>query len=55
LLTLIVELDDEALSAILQIDEPETCKIGEASLSKDVLERQRNIQTRRKGVIHESK
>ena len=55
LLTLVGELDSEALSAILQIDEPETCKIGEASLSKDVLERQRNIHTRRKSVIHESK
>jgi hypothetical protein len=52
LLTLVGELDAEALSAILQIDEPETSKIGEVSLSKDVLERLRNARTRRKDHVH---
>ena len=52
LLTFVGELDAEALSAILQIDEPETWKIGEALLSKDVLERLRNTHARRKGSVH---
>jgi Fe-S-cluster containining protein len=52
LLTLVGELDAEALSAILQIDEPETWKIGEALLSKVVLERLRNQRARRKGSVH---
>jgi Fe-S-cluster containining protein len=52
LLTLVGELDAEALTAILQIDEPETWKIGEASLSKDVLERLRNPHAGRKGSVH---
>ena len=52
LLTLVGELEAEALSAILQIDEPETWKIGETSLSKEVLERLRNQHARRKGSVH---
>jgi len=52
LLTLVGELDAEALTAILQIDEPETCKIGETSLSKGVLEKLRNTHARRKGSVH---
>jgi hypothetical protein len=52
LLTLVGELDAEALTAILQIDEPETWKIGEASLSKDILERLRNPHARRKSSVH---
>jgi len=47
LLTLVGELDAEALSAILKIDESETRKIGEALLSKEVLERQQKIRARR--------
>jgi len=52
LLTLVGELDTEALLAILQIDEPETWKIGETSLNKDVLERLRNTHARRKGSVY---
>ena len=55
LLTLVGELDAEALSAILQIDEPETWKIGETSLSKDILEKLRNTHARRKGPVHQGK
>jgi hypothetical protein len=55
LLTLVGELDAEALSAILQIDEPETHKIGEASLNKEVLEGLQKIRARRKSAIHGNK
>jgi hypothetical protein len=55
LLTLVGELDAEALSTILQIDEPETHKIGEASLNKEVLEGLQKIRARRKSAIHGNK
>jgi hypothetical protein len=55
LLTLVGELDFEALSAILQITETETYKIGESSLSEDVLERLRNTRARRKDGVYSGK
>ncbi len=39
LLRLICELDAEALRALLKIDEPQTVKIGEEDLPKEVMEK----------------
>jgi Fe-S-cluster containining protein len=42
--TLIQELDAKALCTILKIEEPETFKIGEDSLSQEILEKITNIK-----------
>jgi len=39
LLNLVSELDSEALKAILKIEEPETFKIGEDNIGKDILDK----------------
>ena len=44
LLRLVRALDADALAAILQIDEPETSKIGEVALSPDILDKLRVAQ-----------
>jgi hypothetical protein len=39
ILALVSELDSEALKAILKIEEPETFKIGEDNIGKDILDK----------------
>ena len=39
ILNLVTELDSEALKAILKIEEPETFKIGEDNIGKDILDK----------------
>jgi Fe-S-cluster containining protein len=51
LLTLVGDLDADALSAILQINEPDTWKIGETPLSHDVLNRLLNTRARRTSSV----
>jgi hypothetical protein len=39
ILALVSELDSEALKAILKIEEPETFKISEDNIGKDILDK----------------
>jgi hypothetical protein len=39
ILALVSELDSEALKVILKIEEPETFKIGEDNIGKDILDK----------------
>jgi Fe-S-cluster containining protein len=47
-----VFFDEETRRCRVYVVKPETWKIGETSLSKDVLERLRNTHARRKGSVH---
>ncbi len=51
LLQLVRDLDTEALAAILQIDEPDTWKIGDVALSPDILNKLRTAQTHRQDPV----